>query len=69
MKTIEQQLREELSKVNRKKFFGFCIADALNTGQPSFEKLISELKDQLRDAPESLSNVISEKGITILKQL
>lgn len=69
MKTNEQLLREELSKVNTKKFIGFCISDALRSGKPSFEKLISELKDQLRDAPASLANVISEEGIKLLKRI
>lgn len=69
MKTVEQELREELSKVDPEKFIGLCITDALQSGKPGFENLISVLKDQLRDAPASLANVIGEKGIQLLKQL
>jgi hypothetical protein len=65
----EKKLRKELSKVNTKKFVGFCISDALKTGRPSFQQLISELKDQLRDVPHSLDSVVSEKAIQLLKQL
>jgi hypothetical protein len=65
----EKALRKELSKVNRKKFIGFCIADALETGRPSFQQVISELKDQLRDLPESLDGIVSDRGIQLLKQL
>lgn len=63
----EQQFRKVLSQVNTKTFIGFCIAGALETGKPSFETLVKELKDQLRDAPDSLKNVISDKGIELLK--
>jgi hypothetical protein len=69
MKTIEQQLREELSKVNRKKFVGFCIASALETGVPTFEVMVTELKQQLTDAPYALDGVINDKGIELLNQI
>lgn len=69
MKTTEQQLKKVLSTVNTRSFIGFCIADALETGKPSFEVVISNLKDQLRDAPDSLKNVLSEEGIKLLKKI
>lgn len=69
MKTTEQELREELSKVNRKKFVGFCIASALETGVPSFEVMVTELKQQLADAPYALNGVINDKTIQLLNQI
>jgi hypothetical protein len=69
MKTIEQQLREELAKVNRKKFIGFCIASALETGVPSFEVMVSELKQQLTDTPCALKSVVTDKSIQLLNQI
>jgi hypothetical protein len=58
-----------LTKVDKKSFIGFCICDAIETGRPSFDVVVSELKDQLRDAPGSLEKIIGREGIEVLKTI
>lgn len=66
----EKQLRKILSKANSKTGFGSSIKVALDSRSNSkFRQLITELKDQLRDAPKELQRAISEEGIELLKQL
>jgi hypothetical protein len=64
---MKTALITELKKVNPESIFGFYISKSLKEGAE--EKLISELRDQLRDAPKELQAVIGAEAISLLKNV
>lgn len=66
----EKQLQILLSKVSNATILGECINIAIAKGTKThLRKIISELKDQLRDVPDVLESVIGKKAIELLKKL
>jgi hypothetical protein len=66
--TPRERLEEILQAVSTATIIGFSIRYALNQGTGGdFGKLISELKDHLRDTPGELEKVIGSEGIDLLK--
>lgn len=66
----EKQIGKVLSKTDSKTIFGKYIHIALcKKTSAALRGIISELKDQLRDAPNALKDVIGEEGIQLLEQL
>lgn len=66
----EKQLRKILSKTNKQTGFGAYVHVALTKrGNADFRALLSELKDQLRDAPGGLKKILGEEGFCLLEQI
>lgn len=66
----ERRFVKILKAVSERTIIGHCIHNTLNGAGPSdVRQLISELKDQLRDAPETTTKVLGEDEITLLNSL
>jgi hypothetical protein len=66
----ERKLHKILSKTSPETILGECIRIALaKKSNEEFRKIIPQLRDQLRDAPALLCEVLGSSAIELLKQL
>lgn len=66
----ERRFFEAIKAVPKETAIGCCIHNTLESAsRTDMRQLISELKDQLRDAPENTTIVLGVEAIEILKQL
>ena len=65
----EKRLYEILQKVSGKTIIGGCIRVAMSKGSNvAFRKIVSELKEQLTDVPGCLKDIVSTRGIELIKE-
>jgi hypothetical protein len=66
----ERGLRQVLSKTSTETILGECISIALTKkSNEEFRKVVQQLKEQLRDAPALLNEILGDQAIELLKQL
>jgi ATP-dependent protease HslVU (ClpYQ) peptidase subunit len=65
----ESEIKKILSKVSRDTVVGQQILAGLSGDNTRFRILLSEFKDQLRDAEKHLQSIIGERAIELLKTI
>jgi phosphotransferase system IIB component len=66
----ERKLYQILSKTSTETILGECIRIALTKkSNEEFRKVVQQLKEQLRDAPALLCQILGDQAIELLKQL